>query len=286
MRRMVKVSVITPVYNAEKYISEAIESVLNQSYEDFEVIVIDDGSKDNTLSIIKKYNRKIRWKSQENKGQASAINEGIKMAKGEYVAYLDADDVCMPDRLEIQVKYLDERRNVGLVYSSFYQINSSGEIQRFIRAHPYDDFVLLQEDYIARSTVMHRKKCLDEVGLFDESITGDDDWDMWIRVSEKFGIGYVEKPLVKYRVHGENISLMRLKKLAYRRYTTIRILEKAYERRKNSFWLKPKVLRAKVERKIGETFPVLDEKFPRIWQIADDVLDRIERMAIHISMRL
>ena len=283
---MVKVSVITPVYNAEKYISEAIESVLNQSYEDFEVIVIDDGSKDNTLSIIKKYNRKIRWKSQENKGQASAINEGIKMAKGEYVAYLDADDVCMPDRLEIQVKYLDERRNVGLVYSSFYQINSSGEIQRFIRAHPYDDFVLLQEDYIARSTVMHRKKCLDEVGLFDESITGDDDWDMWIRVSEKFGIGYVEKPLVKYRVHGENISLMRLKRLAYRRYTTIRILEKAYERRKNSFWLKPKVLRAKVERKIGETFPVLDEKFPRIWQIADDVLDRIERMAIHISMRL
>ena len=286
MRRMVKVSVIIPVYNAEKYISEAIESVLNQSYEDFEVIVIDDGSKDNTLSIIKKYNRKIRWKSQENKGQASAINEGIKMAKGEYVAYLDADDVCMPDRLEIQVKYLDARRNVGLVYSSFYQINSSGEIQRFIRAHPYDDFVLLQEDYIARSTVMHRKKCLDEVGLFDESITGDDDWDMWIRISEKFGIGYVKKPLVKYRVHGENISLMRLKRLAYRRYTTIRILEKAYERRKNSFWLKPKVLRAKVERKIGETFPVLDEKFPRIWQIADDVLDRIERMAIHLSMRL
>lgn len=280
---MVKVSVIIPVYNSEKYIREAIDSALNQSYKDFEVIVIDDGSKDNTLSIIRKYNRGIRWKSQENKGQASAINEGIKMAKGEYVAYLDADDVCVPERLEIQVRYLDEHPNVGLVYSSSYQINSTGEIQRIRRAHLYDDFVLLQKDYIARSTVMHRKKCLDEVGLFDESITGDDDWDMWIRISEKFRAGHIEKPLVKYRVHGENISLVRPKRLAYRRYTKMRILEKTYKRRKN-LWLKLKVLRAKAERKIDQMLPILGEKFPWIWGGADRVLDSVERMAIRIWM--
>jgi glycosyltransferase involved in cell wall biosynthesis len=287
MRRMVKVSVIVPVYNGEKYIREAIDSILNQSYKDFEVIVIDDGSKDNTLSIIKEYAGKIRWKSQKNKGQASAINEGIKMAKGEYVAYLDADDVCMPQRLEIQVKYLDEHPDVGLVYSSFCQVNSIGKIQRIIKAVPYDHFVLLQKDYIARSAVMHRKKCLDKVGLFDEGITGDDDWDMWIRISEKFGIGHVERPLVKYRVHGEQISLVRSKKLAYRRYTTMRIVEKACARRKNSFWLKIKLLRAKVERKIGETFPILDKNFfARIWRGADIVLDWVERTLIRISMRL
>jgi glycosyltransferase involved in cell wall biosynthesis len=278
MRRMVKVSVIVPVYNGEKYIREAIDSILNQSYKDFEVIVIDDGSIDNTLSIVKECDGKIRWKSQENKGQASAINEGIKMVKGEYVAYLDADDVCMPQRLEIQVKYLDEHPGVGLVYSGLCQVNSIGKIQRTIKAVPYDHFVLLQTDYIARSTVLHRKKCLDEVGLFDESITGDDDWDMWIRISEKFRVGYIAEPLVKYRVHGENISLRRPKRLAYRRYTKVRILEKAYERKKSS-WLKIRMLRARAESKIGQVLPIIDEKFPGIWRRAGEVLDRIEKMA-------
>jgi glycosyltransferase involved in cell wall biosynthesis len=209
------------------------------------------------------------------------------MADGEYIAYLDADDVCVPERLEVEVKYLDEHLNVGLMYSGYYHINSVGEVKRIVKARPYDNLLLLQKDYIARSTVMHRRKCLDEVGLFDESISGDDDWDMWVRISEKFGVGYVERPLVKYRVHGEQISLVRPKKLAYRRYTTMRIIEKACARRKDSSWLKLKLLRAKVERKIGETFPILDKNFfARIWRRADRVLDWMERMLIRISMRL
>jgi len=284
MRRMVKVSVIIPVFNGEKYIREAIDSVLNQTFKDFEVIVIDDGSKDNTLSIIKEYKSKIRWKSQENRGQASATNEGIKMAEGEYIAYLDADDVCMPERLEVEAEYLDDHLDVGLVYSSYCQMNSVGEVERVVKALPHNNFLLLQKDYIARSSVVHRKNCLDEVGLFDESITGDDDWDMWIRISEKFGIGYVERPLVKYRVHGEQISLVRPKKLAYRRYTTMRIMEKACARRKNSFWLRLKLARVKVEKKMGEAFPILDKKFLGVWRRTDDVLDIIERMVIHMSI--
>lgn len=92
---------------------------------------------------------------------------------------------------------------------------------------------------------MHRKECLDKVGSFDENITGDDDWDMWIRISEKFETDHIKKPLVKYRVHGGSTSLVRPKRLEYRRYTKMRILEKTYERRKNSFWLKLKVLRGK-----------------------------------------
>ena len=281
---MVKVSVIIPVFNGEKYIREAIDSVLNQTFKDFEVIVIDDGSKDNTLSIIKEYKSKIRWKSQENRGQASATNEGIKMAEGEYIAYLDADDVCMPERLEVEAEYLDDHLDVGLVYSSYCQMNSVGEVERVVKALPHNNFLLLQKDYIARSSVVHRKNCLDEVGLFDESITGDDDWDMWIRISEKFGIGYVERPLVKYRVHGEQISLVRPKKLAYRRYTTMRIMEKACARRKNSFWLRLKLARVKVEKKMGEAFPILDKKFLGVWRRTDDVLDIIERMVIHMSI--
>jgi glycosyltransferase involved in cell wall biosynthesis len=151
---VVKVSIIIPVYNGERYIREAVDSALNQTYKDFEIIVIDDGSKDNTPNILENYDNKIRWKSQKNRGQAFAINEGINMAKGKYIAYLDVDDVCLPERFENQVEYL------------------------IMKSHPHDKFVLLQNNYIPRSTVMHKRECLKGVGLFDESITGDDDWDM------------------------------------------------------------------------------------------------------------
>ena len=276
---MVKVSIIIPVYNGERYVSEAIDSVLNQSYKDFEIIVIDDDSKDNTSNILRTYGKKIRWKSQENKGQASALNEGIKMAKGRYIAYLDADDVCLPERFENQVEYLDAHSNVGLVYSDFYQINGNGETQRIMKSHPHDKFVLLQNNYIPRSTVMHKRECLNGVGLFDESITGDDDWDMWIRISERFGMGYIGKPLVKYRVHKGNISLLRPKRLDRGRYMKMRILEKTYERRERPFWLKLILIRAKIEWRIGK-IPLLGESFPPVWWRVDKVLDCVERILI------
>ena len=276
---MAKVSVIIPVYNGERYISEAIDSVLNQTYKDLEIIVVNDGSTDNTVEILKEYDDKIRCKSQGNKGQASAINEGIKMAKGKYIAYLDADDVCLPERFENQVKYLEEHPNVGLVYSDCYQIDENGKIQRIIKSQPHDNFVLLQKNYVPRSAVMHKRECLDEVGLFDERITGSDDWDMWIRISEKFEMGYIGKPLVKHRVHGGNISLTRPKRLDHWRYTRMRILEKAYERRERPFWLKLILMRAKIEWRIGK-MPLLGERFPTVWWVVDRILDYVERILI------
>ena len=276
---MVKISIIIPVYNGEKYIREAVDSALNQTYKDFEIIVIDDGSKDSTPNILETYGSKIKWKSQENKGQASAINEGIKMAKGEYIAYLDADDVCLPERFENQVKYLDEHSNVGLVYSDSYQINENGKIQRIMKSRPHDNFVLLQNNYIPRIAVMHKRECLNGVGLFDESITGSDDWDMWIKISEKFKMGYIGKPLVKYRVHKENISLIRPKRLDHWRYTKMRILEKTYERQERPFWLKLILIRAKIEWGIGK-IPLLGERFPTVWWGGDKVVDCVERILI------
>lgn len=276
---MVKVSIIIPVYNGERYIREAVDSALNQTYKDFEIIVIDDGSKDNTPNILENYDNKIRWKSQKNRGQAFAINEGINMAKGKYIAYLDVDDVCLPERFENQVEYLDAHSNVGLVYSDFYQINGNGETQRIMKSHPHDKFVLLQNNYIPRSTVMHKRECLKGVGLFDESITGDDDWDMWIRISERFGMGYIGKPLVKYRVHKGNISLLRPKRLDRGRYMKMRILEKTYERRERPFWLKLILIRAKIEWRIGK-IPLLGESFPPVWWRVDKVLDCVERILI------
>lgn len=276
---MVKVSIIIPVYNGEKYVSEAIDSVLNQTYKDFEIIVIDDGSKDNTLNILRMYRDKIKWKSQENRGQASAINEGINIAKGKYIAYLDADDVCLPERFEKQVEYLDEHPNVSLVYSDRYNINENEEIQGIFNSRPHDNFIILQQNYISRSVVMHKKECLDKVGLFDESITGSDDWDMWIRISEKFEMSYINKPLVKYRVHKENISLIRPKRLDYGRYTKMKGLEKTLKRRESPFWLKLILIRAKIEWRIGK-IPFLGERLPIVWWVVDKVLDCVERILI------
>lgn len=277
---MVKVSVIIPVYNGEKYIYEAIDSILNQAYQDFEIIVIDDGSTDNTPKILKEYGSKIKWKSQENKGQASAINEAIKMANGEYIALLDSDDVYLPNKLEIQISYLDRHQKIGLVYSNRYLINADGKIIGMRRSSRPDNILLLQENYIPRSTVVHRKKCIDKVGMYDESISGNDDWDMWIRISEKFKMGYIDKPLVKYRVHGKNISLTRPNRLDHGSKVKILLFEKAYERRGQPSWLKFKIIRTKIERKIGKIWPLSDERVTSFWWGVDKVLDCVERILI------
>jgi glycosyltransferase involved in cell wall biosynthesis len=281
---VVKVSVVIPVHNCERYVREAIDSVLNQTYKDVEVIVINDGSTDKTEEMLREYGDKIGWKSQENKGQASAVNEGFRMAKGEYIAYLDADDVCLPERFDNQVRYLDDHGDVGLVYSDCYQIDEYGKIVRTIRSRPHDKFVLLQGNYVARSAVMHRRECLNAVGLFDESITGDDDWDMWIRISEEFGMGYIGKPLMGYRVHGANISLMRPARLSRGRRMRVRILEKTYERRERPFWLKLILMRAKIEWRIGK-IPLLGERFPLVWWGVRKVLDKIENITLPLIVR-
>jgi len=239
---MVKVSVIIPVWNGEKYICEAIDSVLNQTFRDFEVVVVDDGSKDRTVKFLGNYGDKIRWFSKEHKNQAAAENEGVKMARGEYIAYIDADDVCLPKRLEISAGYLDAHPEVGLVYSDYELIDKQGKIIGIRRVRTNDNLLLLQNNYITRSTVMHRRKCLDWTGLFDESISGSDDFDMWVRISEKFALGYINKPLLKFRVYESSTSQLRQKNFEWRRYAHMKILEKSYERRGRPFSLRIQII--------------------------------------------
>ncbi len=279
---MVKVSVIIPAYNAEKYIHEAIDSVLNQTFKDFEIIVINDGSTDNTSKILESYGNKIRWKSQENKGQASAQNEGIKIAKGDYLAYLDADDICFPKRLETQVKYLDGHSDVGLVYSDYYQIDDK-RILKIAKSHPFDYLLLLQNNYICKSTVMHRRGCLEYPNLFDESINGRDDWDMWVRISEKFGMGYINKQLVKYRMHEDSWTHSLPNEQDNLRYCHIKIIKKTYKRRGKPFWMKIQMIRTivigkvtseimKMKEMLGKVHPVC-RKFGSAVLIACNVVD-------------
>ena len=132
---MPKVSVVICTYNLARYICEAIESVLNQTYRDYELIVIDDGSVDNTKAILNKYVGKLRYIYRENGGLPSARNLGIRLSKGKYVAFLDADDIWLPDKLQKQVKAIEEDDDVGLFYTAKYMMDANGRLTGDVRPH-------------------------------------------------------------------------------------------------------------------------------------------------------
>lgn len=203
-----KVTILMPVYNGEKYLVEAIESILNQTYKDFEFLIINDGSTDNTESIIRKYvgmDSRVKYLFQKNGGQGKARNFGISISRGVFIAFIDSDDVWMVDKLEQQLKLFCDQ-SVGLVYcdaENIYQDQSrhqrrselfkcfSGNVTRKI----------IQNNFITNSSVIVRKNILNASGLFNESsiFRTVEDYDLWLRISILCNIAYLDKILLKYR---------------------------------------------------------------------------------------
>ena len=206
------VSVVIPTYNSGRYIRDAVDSVLGQTYENIEVIFIDDGSTDDTKDILQQYGSKIRYVFQNNAGPSAARNNGIKLSSGEMVAFLDADDIWMPNKLELQVALMQQYNAVGLVGCGRYTIDSSGRIIAgpFITENCKDMRALLQNimvrPMLGTPTVLIRRECFNKVGLFDESLRGAEDWKMWIKFAKCYQIRFVEEPLVMIRVHEANTS--------------------------------------------------------------------------------
>jgi glycosyltransferase involved in cell wall biosynthesis len=208
-----QVSVIIPAYNGRAYIAEAIESVLGQSFTDFELLVVDDGSTDDTAAIIQTYGRRVRYLYKTNGGPGSARNLGIQQAKGEYIAFLDQDDLWLPNRLAEQVPVLQQDPQLGMVFSdALYESTAdlkeqnSFSIDRPCRGHVLKQ--LFANNFIPNLTVLVRKCCFDRLGLLDESgsmmIT--DDYNMWLRVTAHYPVTYIDKPLARYRWHEQNFS--------------------------------------------------------------------------------
>jgi glycosyltransferase involved in cell wall biosynthesis len=207
------VSVIIPAYNAEKYIGEAVRSVVMQAFADIEIIVVDDGSTDGTVEAVRPYtdNVAVRIIRQDNSGPSKARNKGIRAARGEYCAFLDSDDLMMPDRLRLQADLLKERKDIGLVYTDLMTFDAMGIVHRSKKefATPHAGTVLdklLIENFITTSTVMVRTDCFEEAGYFDEGIKHSEDYKMWLHIAEKYAVGYVDLPLVKYRYHPNSLS--------------------------------------------------------------------------------
>ena len=202
---MPKVSIILPAYNGEKFIAEAIDSVLNQTYGDFEIIVVNDGSTDRTAEILSKYGGKIRVISQANAGIAQARNVAISNSKGEYLAFLDQDDIWLEDKLEKQMEIFDKDKDVGMVYSgTFVMTAGNAELKSFDLKKPYKGMVieeLLMNNFISTSAVVTKKECFDRVGLFDNSLSPCLDYDRWLYIATLYKVDYVDKPLVRFRDH-------------------------------------------------------------------------------------
>ena len=222
---MPKVSVVIPTYNYGQYIVGAVESVLNQTFRDMEVIVVDDGSADNTRELMAEFGDKIRYIYQPNRGLPAARNTGIRAGRGEYVAILDSDDLWLPQKLSVQVPLLDSRPEVGLVYTDAFVFDGETQVtigtHRDACPHPAGRIVaqLLFMCVMLTPTPLIRRSVLDKVGLFaeDKAIKGCEDWDLWIRIAKVYDIDYIDQPLAKYRLHSSNMSrdpeLMKLSSL-------------------------------------------------------------------------
>ncbi|NES87629.1 MAG: glycosyltransferase [Moorea sp. SIO2B7] len=205
------ISVIIPVYNGEKTIRQTIEYVLKQSFADWELIVINDGSQDSTLEIVSSI-KDLRLKvfSYPNAGLAASRNRGIVKASGEYISFLDADDLWTQDKLESQLKALQENPQAAVAYS---WINCIDEFGQFLRRGNHVIFngdvyaQLLLTDFIENgSNLLIRKQVFDEVGNFDELLNAVEDWDMWLRLAARYHFVCVPSPQIFYRISPNSMS--------------------------------------------------------------------------------
>lgn len=210
---MPKVSVIVPTYNSERFIAEALESVAAQTLGDFEVVVVDDGSVDHTVRIAHQFANRLRMQvvEQPNAGPSSARNTGIRVAGGEYCAFLDSDDLMLPHRLEWQAQALDSDPTLGLVHSDLETFNERGTVHksRLAFSNPCGGYVLeklLLDNFITTSTVMARKASLVDAGLFDTRRRLSEDFELWLKICERAPIAYIDRPVTRYRSRSGSLS--------------------------------------------------------------------------------
>jgi len=203
------VSVVIPTYNRADYIAETIESVLGQTYENIEIIVIDDGSTDSTRELVERFTPRVRYVWQENSERGASRNHGLRLAGGEFIAFLDSDDLWLPDKAAEGVDFLTAHPAVGLIGTDAMQIDGEGKENRILRARGYSGQVtekLLQNNFIIMPTHLARTSAVKKVGGFREErqLSGSEDWELWVRLSLVADIVYLPRVTAKYRVHTAN----------------------------------------------------------------------------------
>lgn len=208
-----KISVLMPTYNAAEYLADAVESILQQSFIDFEFLVVDDGSTDSTVAILKSYtDERISILKGPGKGLAAALNYGIRRAKGQYIARMDADDIADNSRFEKQVVYLDNNPDIGACGTLFQEFMHGDSIHEHMENVRYAD--LLSGCYIGHPTAMFRRKLFIKHNLFyDETLKYSEDYELWGRAIRVARLGNVQENLLRYRRHAESASIVNVQEM-------------------------------------------------------------------------
>lgn len=205
------ISAVIPVYNGERFLAETIDSVLGQTYPNLECIVVDDGSTDETASIVRSYGGRVRYVEKPNGGVSSARNLGIKTATGQLIAFLDADDLWRPDKIEHQVEIFLRNQDVGLIYSAVRLVDETGSVISEVRdrfgKNILERILLLETPSYLTMTGVVPKRVFDDVGYFDEQLSTSADADMACRIALKYRTVAIDEPLADYRQHGGQMHL-------------------------------------------------------------------------------
>jgi glycosyltransferase involved in cell wall biosynthesis len=199
-----KISIITPSYNQGKYIEETILSVLSQNYPNLEYIVIDGESTDNTVPILEKYSKFIKWVSEPDNGQTHAINKGLRMASGEILAYLNSDDLYEPDTLFTVANFFKQREDIAMVYGDVLHINERSEITDFYRPGIINLRKYLMWDfYLPQPSVFFRRSVIGKIGYFDERLHLAMDYDYWLKIILGLKTHYIPQVFSRVRKYPE-----------------------------------------------------------------------------------
>lgn len=204
IKTLPKITIVTPSYNQGQFIERTINSVLDQKYPNLEYIIMDGGSTDNSIEVIKKYHKHLIWKSEKDAGQADAINKGLRMATGDVMAYLNSDDTYMPKVLHKVGKYFSEKNTVNFLYGKGRLIDVDDQEIGFYNDSQTDSKKLFTQCAISQPTAFWRRKVMDEVGFFDPSFQYTMDYEYWMRVAKQFELHYLEDLVIaNTRIHAD-----------------------------------------------------------------------------------
>ena len=230
----VAVTVLIPTYNRARYVGHAIQSVLQQTRRDLELLVLDDGSTDETEAVVRAVNdARVRYIRCPHRGISATLNTGVRLAQGRYIARLDSDDEWLPEMLATETQVLDAQPDVGLVYGRAEAMDAAGHRLPITRAYalrfPTDALrSMLIDDSTCNIAVVVRRECFDRVGLFDETFIAHEDWDMWLRVARHYRFAFVDAILARFRLHDENLTGTQSPLFAQLIETRPRVLDKAF----------------------------------------------------------
>jgi len=213
-----KVCVLMSVFNGQEYLPEAIESILQQTYADYEFVVIDDGSADGTAEILEGYaarDRRICVHHHENRGRAASLNIGMELTKCSYIARMDADDIALRNRLEDQVEFMEKHPEVGLLGGGVELMSSRGKVLATYRPSLLEDGeirdVMMHRNTFYHPAVMMRKEVAIAAGGYRKALLDADDYDLWLRMGERSQFANVSQTIVKYRIHGNQVSVRNMR---------------------------------------------------------------------------